>query len=378
MRCPECDHHMRLRPPKCPSCGYILAPLEIKKIKRRRRLSFWIPAGLFLLMFFTIMLVGSLPAPYVKTIWLSDDEIEYLDTLTVSIVCENYGLMDTDYSFPVFIDEQEAAQLEFSLAGEEEKAQDLFFSIDDLGGPGAHTLRIENTKIPFTFLEPAVLSADYEPSDDYYAVGEPYQIAFSVTNSGVSAGLFDFTVLIDDTVQETDSLLVKAEKTKDHVSTVSYDTPGTHTLKINDAEYPITFYAVGSLENGQQLIKNTVRGYSYFDITNNTGQDIVFYITQKDSPEKAIAAHYIRDGKHYKVKSFPHGDYYMFVQTGLLWLPDVYRFGKKEKIYQSADISFHNSSDGNYQHYQYLDLELTPATLTQYFDRVGELPALTK
>ena len=376
MKCPVCRCRMHPKRSKCSTCGYEFSFDEIKAAKRKRGLAIWIPVGILVLLIIASIILSFFPQPFVQTVKISADEIAYSDLLTVTVTCENYGMSDTVFTVPVYIDDNEIKTLTYFLSAEEKQSDDLFLSVADTSGPGEHILSVAAAEIPFTYLAPAEFEVSYEPDDQYLAAGESYQVVFSVTNSGPSTGVFDFTVSIDDTLFETDSITVKPEKTKDHASTISCDTPGEHLLKINNEAYPITFYETAALENGQKLMKTSVKGYSYFDITNHLTYDVIFYVTKTESPETAVAAQCIIAGERVKVRSFPHGEYLMSVQAGSAWLPELHRFGKDEKFYQSTEIKFDNRASGNTQHYEYITLELTTGNLSRYFDRVAEIPKI--
>ena len=305
-------------------------------MKRRHRLALWIPLGIILSIIGLIIIAVLIPVPYVENISLSNQrhEVEYQNSLDFSIQCTNDGGLRTKYDVPIYIDGNLIETVNFRILGYDNQTQDISIGPDRLPDFGVHTLTVEETDISFTVLEPASFTLTIDPNEKAFVVGESYQINFSVTNTGESSGTYDYLVTFNGEESPVQSMTVNGGSTKSNMTKISSDTSGTFSLSINDSTLPVTFYDYETYTEGFEIMRSAVRGYSYFDIANNTGSDMVVYVVKGDDLENAIAARYYTDDTERKLRSFPRGEYCLFVQTGEKWIPELLRFGKDEKFYQ--------------------------------------------
>jgi len=377
MKCPKCKAKVNKNLPVCPKCDYELTPKDIKKSKTKRRLIIWIPVGIVLavILLFTFLIL--LPVPYVESVTITEKDIQYNDSMEVDVSCYNNGGLRTRYTVPVYIDDTLVETLEFLIYGFSGATQTLTYDSDILPDSGSHILTLEDTDVSFNILDPAEFDVDFASEADVFAVGSEYQIQTNIKNIGESWGEFVYEAIFNNNVLEKGELILEAGDSKTSILTVSSDVAGTFDISINEFSAPLTFYESSRPDNGTHLMKNTVKGYSRIEMLNNFGGDLVAYLVKADDLTTAVVARYIREGEKHNLNSIVHGEYYLILQIGNTWLPEVNRFAENEKIYISWPIEFNNAVYSGAGSYEYYDLtDFTKADLPAYFSRVGEIPTI--
>ncbi len=378
MKCPECKKKMSRLETTCTACGHVLTEKDVRKAKVKRRLAIWIPLGSFLFLCALLLLIILIPEADVEEITINNPngEVEYLEPLSLTICCSNNGAIRTTYEVPIIIDDETVKVAEFIIPGYENVTQDITIERDALPDVGRHTLKVLYDETDIEILGPAKFDVFF-PSDDLaLAVGENYEIDFEVENNGQSEGTFEYAVTFDGQEIETGDMTIAAANVGYGTTSVSSDTAGSFDLSINGTALSVPFYESKPYENGHYLMKNTVKGYSYIEIKNNSTKDMVAYVTKADDLTTAVIARYIVSGDVHKVNSIVSGDYMLFIQTGELWLPEVTKFGKNEKFYEYGPFDFENSVYNGSGTLQYMQFDILDCELDRYLRSSENCPTI--
>jgi hypothetical protein len=379
MKCPECKSKIKKGISICPSCEYKLEAEDFQKHKKRKRTRMWIIIASVVAFLIGIALLIYLPTSiYFNDASIDADVLEYGDDLNLSLEYEGVGVLFNDIDVPVYIDGNLAETFNFAFNGDGIKTENFRFKTENVYEPGKHVLEVEDVKIPFKILTPAKIDSDWTYDENaILLVGKDYNIEYDFSNTGESKAEMYTKIEFKDKIIATEDFTLNGNSEKDFEFAVSSDIAGTYNLLINDDPFPLTFYNTERPENGTKLIENTVKGYGYFMLTNKTGSDIVVYLSGYDNIHEPVAARYIRDGETHKVNSIVHGQYWMFIQKGDSWIPEINGFAENEETHRIFDaLELKSNVYGGYGTYHYYEFDIDQETLDSYCTTVETIPVL--
>ncbi len=329
MKCPECKTKLPKNAEFCPNCSHQLTEEDKKSVKKKHKVLWFILGPILALILGFILLVfifGVLVSSYqLVEIGVPNGEVDYNAPVPLSITIDASGMIPTTFEIPVYIDGTLAYTYEipFEGAGMGEVVpitSDTYFVSDVTTYPGPHTMTIDEATTSFDVLTAADIVFSSDADKYYFITNTDFDLEYTVTNQGETAGTRDYTISLDGKPLDQGSVTVDGNTEVTQSVTVSSPTAGSYVLKINDLTYELPFYDVSRPETGK-LMTNTVSGYSYIDIKNKTGVDLAAYLVESDNETVAIAAGYVRAGDNYTIQSIPHGEYYLIFQYGSDFVP---------------------------------------------------------
>lgn len=372
MKCPECKSKIKKGVNVCPSCKHELTAEDFLRRNKKKKTRVWIIIASVVAFFVGIVLLMFLPTDvYFSELKIKTDILEYEEFLEVTVEYESIGALKADVDVPVYVDDKVVHTCSMDFSGSEIKSESFRVATGELIKSGDHVLKVEDTEIAFKVLTPADLTISCDFTEDIFLTGKEYTVDYKIENEGESSTDVLNEVLFKDEIIKTDEFIIDGKSFEDFTCLISSDEPGTFDLYFNEVNYPVDFYISSRFETGDSIKDNTVKGYSYFLIDNQTDKDIIAIVTTTDDPTLSVAARYIQSGDEYKFRSFVHGEYLVYFQTGKSWIPEIYRFGEEEQYY-SPDYynEFKNSVHGGYGTYQYYEFDITQTELDTYYTRI--------
>ena len=194
---------------------------------------------------------------------IQDSEIVTGESFIVEANIKNIGESDGNFTASIRLDDKVVGKKKVWIAaGATEMVQ--FDCIAET--PGTHTLKLEDSSTTFTALKPA----DFEvtllsvPAEAY--TRKATVIEANVTNNGEAEGIYNGRLIVDGTEKASSNTPIAAGTTETITLTITINTPGSYTIRLDNATATLTVFLAFPDANLEAVIRksiNKLEGHIY-------------------------------------------------------------------------------------------------------------------